>query len=96
MGGTPLRRLIYEHPDVEKWITWPYSLHGIQTTILQFRNNKATGTDGIPGGGIYKAVRKHLSSFLMELMNSMTQGQQIPDQRAEGAIIHIRNKETAL
>ena len=56
-------------------------------------NDKATGTDGIPGG-IYKITYKHMGSFIQELMNNITHGQSIPEQWAEGGIIYLHKKDS--
>jgi len=38
-------------------------------------------------------LHRHISTFIMQIMNKILQGQTIPSQWTEGAIIHIRNKE---
>ena len=92
--ASPLMQLI-QQSEIEKWITRPYSIREIQNTIIHLKNNKATGSDRIPGE-IYTAPNKHLSHFITHLMNNIMHGQPTPGQWTEGGIIHIRKKETKL
>ena len=48
----PLQQLFEEHPNVEVWITQPYGMREIQSTILKLQNNKDARTDGREGGYI--------------------------------------------
>jgi len=87
-----MQKLIQKRPEVHAWLTKPYKLKEIQQTIMQLKNNKATGTDGIPGE-IYKITSTHFSHFILELVNQILHGQPIPEQWTEGAIIHLRRKD---
>ena len=90
----PLRKLILWKHDIEKWIIIPYDMHELQNAIIQLKNDKETGTDGIPGE-IYKTIHKIITSFILQIMNNIAQGEPTPTQWAEGAIIiiHIRKKD---
>ena len=47
----PLLHLINKQPSIAEWITRPYIVREIQTTILHLKK-KAAWADGIPGGDI--------------------------------------------
>ena len=88
-NDSPLQQLLLQQPQVETWITRPYDMREIRHTILHLQNNKATGTDGIPGE-IYEILHKHLIDFILQIMNQITHGVAVPGKWTEGAIVHIR------
>ena len=48
--------------------------------IAQLRNDKATGTDGIPGE-MYKTLTTHIYEFMLQIiMNKIMGGEDVPKQ----------------
>ena len=69
-ANSPLQKLHQQNPEVEQWITQPYTAQEIQSKIQQLRNNKATGADGIPGE-IYETLLRRIKNFILRIMNKI-------------------------
>ena len=68
------------------------------TTCAKYRTRrhiyktKQPGMTGCQPGELYKILYRNLEEFILQIMNNITHGKEIPGQWAEGAILHIDKK----
>ena len=83
-----LTKICNTAPTVLAWLTKDYTDKEVKRAITNLKNNKANGSDGIPGE-VYKALRKHITQPIRLLMNKIQHGQPIPQCWKEGTLVHI-------
>ena len=87
-----LHKLFNNEPHVYTWLTQDYTRKDIKKAIQTLKNNKAHGSDGIPGEA-YKVLKQHLVTPITLIMNKIKNGQKMPTDWAEGVIVHIYNNK---
>jgi len=70
-------------PYIQYWITAQYTEKDVQKTLTTLRNNKAHGSDGIPGEA-YEILSPWIAREITTIANHIKQGTQLPEDWAEG------------
>ena len=70
------------------WLVDAYTEREIAQVVKQLQNNKAHGTDGIPGE-VYKELTTQLTKPLTSIRDIIGNREKLPELWKKGAIIHI-------
>ena len=65
-----LAQLNEENEHIHTWLTTDYTEAEVKKAIMGLKNNKAHGSDGIPGE-VFKILRQHMAKPITKIMNKI-------------------------